>query len=66
MPYLDLIPCLLTFTRNCVKVTLLLECRLAFDANSWKTVWLPRLRQLLQIEYGEFRDDVTLVVAAVR
>jgi len=39
---------------------------LALNANSWRTIWLPRLRQLLQIEYGEFRDDVTLVLAAVR
>jgi len=25
---------------------------LAFDANSWKTIWLPRLRRFLQIEQG--------------
>jgi hypothetical protein len=25
---------------------------LALDANSWKTIWLPRLRRFLQIEQG--------------
>lgn len=41
---------MLTFTLNSVKVALLLEAGLAVSANSWKLVWLPRLRQLLEVE----------------
>ena len=41
---------MLTFTLNCVKVALPSEASLALNANSWKTVWLPRLRQLLEVE----------------
>jgi len=41
---------MLTFTLNCVKVALPSEASLALDSNSWKTVWLPRLRQLLKVE----------------
>jgi sigma-B regulation protein RsbU (phosphoserine phosphatase) len=41
---------LLTFTLNCVKVALPLEASLAINGDSWKTIWLPRLRQLLEAE----------------